>query len=139
MRKPIVNLSFEEISSNIRATSFPVVDCVLGILNGGLVPASLIAHQLMKPLHFLPINYRDEKNKPRYESPQLLTCYLPQNLGEHVLVVDDVSVSGQTLRLANAQLKEYRVTSFVLIGKADLVLFPHINECVNWPWHSEQF
>lgn len=139
MNKSIIDLPFEEISDRIRATSFPLVDCVLGILNGGLVPASLIAHQLMKPLHYLSINYRDEKNIPRYEKPQLLTNYLPKNLGEHILVVDDVSVSGQTLQLANAQLKAYRLTSFVLIGKADLVLFPHIKECVNWPWHSEQF
>ncbi len=133
----MVDLSFEEIANCIRSTPFPAVDCVLGILNGGLVPASLIAYELKKPLHFISINYRDENNKPLYETPQLFTNHLPQITGEHVLVVDDVSVSGETLRLAKAQLKDYQLMSAVLIGEADIVLFPNIKECVNWPWRKQ--
>ena len=135
----MVDLSFEEISCRIRTATIPIVDCVLGILNGGLVPASLIAHQLRKPLHFLSINYRDENNNPRYETPQLLMNHLPKLSGEHILVVDDVSVSGETLRLAKAKLKDYRVTIHGYYWRRQILSsFPHINECVNWPWDCEQ-
>jgi hypoxanthine phosphoribosyltransferase len=49
-------------------------------------------------------------------------------------VVDDVSVTGQTLELAKKKLRSSTVKTFVLRGKADHVLFPKIKECVKWPW-----
>jgi hypoxanthine phosphoribosyltransferase len=54
--------------------------------------------------------------------------------GARILLVDDVSVSGQTLALARSLLKGYEVITFTLKGKADFVLFPEITACVNWPW-----
>ncbi|MEM8970289.1 MAG: hypothetical protein AAGE93_27990, partial [Bacteroidota bacterium] len=54
----------------------------------------------------------------------------------HILLVDDVSVTGKTLKTVKAELAEYRVTTFVLKGKADLVVFPDIGTCVDWPWKS---
>ena len=55
-------------------------------------------------------------------------------LESHILLVDDVSVSGVTLSLALSLLKDFEVFTFVLKGQADYVLFPEIKECVNWPW-----
>ena len=55
-----------------------------------------------------------------------------------ILLVDDVSVSGQTLQAARELLMDYEVTTFVLKSKADLVAFPEIGECVVWPWKLER-
>ncbi len=127
-------ITFNEISGRLHACALPPVDSVVGILSGGLVPATLLAHQLKVPLAFLNINYRDADNNPRYERPALLAkpCHLPT--GGTLLLVDDVSVSGQTLQTAKEQLSHCRIITFVLKGKADHVLFPEIEDCVNWPW-----
>lgn len=55
---------------------------------------------------------------------------------KRILLVDDVSVSGKTLQTAKELLSGHIVTTFTLKGKADLVLFPEIGDCVKWPWKS---
>ncbi len=134
----MVDLSFSEISERLRNIELPPVDLVVGISRGGIVPASLIAHQLGLDMMVLSINYRDDRNNPRYSTPQLIAPLTPTPLpGTHILLVDDVSVSGKTLNLARTILHDYPVTTFTLKGKADFVLFPEISSCVNWPWKSK--
>ncbi len=134
----MIELSFSDISKRLRKFSFPDVDLVVGIATGGVVPASLIAHQLQCPLQIFTINYRDQHNTPLYETPLLMKELpeLPQKT--HILLVDDVSVTGKTLQLAKSLLKGNALTTFTLKGKADLVLYPEIAECVNWPWKAHQ-
>ncbi len=128
------DITFEEISRRLHAYQMPKVDCVAGILAGGLVPATLLAHQLKVLLVFLSINYRDENNNPRYDRPALLSTKGKLPSEGKVLLVDDVSVSGQTLQVAKEQLNGCQVSTLVLKGKADHVIFPEIENCVNWPW-----
>lgn len=131
----MIDLLFDDISNELRKFTFPEVDLVVGIAKGGVVPASLIAHQLPCPLQIITIHYRDRDNAPFYECPQLI-----QDLGEckpegkRILLVDDVSVSGQTMELAKSLLTGNQITSFTLKGDADLVLYPELTSCVNWPW-----
>jgi hypoxanthine phosphoribosyltransferase len=129
-----VEIPFTEISRRLRAAKLPVVDAVVGIAKGGIVPASMIAHQLDKPLAFLHINYRAEDHSPRYERPVLLTPARPRTLQQRLLLVDDVSVTGKTLALARQLLLDCEVTTLVLKGKGDIVLFPEVSSCVQWPW-----
>ncbi len=130
-----VHLSFETISAALKNVSLPPVDRVVGIATGGIVPASMLAHQLGCPLHLLQINYRAPDNSPRHPAPLLITGLdLPRN--GTTLLVDDVSVSGQTLTLARTLLKGGHFLTLILKGRgADFVLFPEISECVHWPWH----
>jgi hypoxanthine phosphoribosyltransferase len=93
-----------------------------------------VAHQLELPLRLLRINYRAPDNSPRHSVPTLLAKIPPLPVGARILLVDDVSVSGQTLELARDLLKTHKVITFTLKGKADYVLFPKIASCVNWPW-----
>ena len=129
-----VALDFTEIRQRLRECDLPDVDRVVGIGSGGIVPASLAAYQLDRPLTILPINFRAADNSPRYERPQLLgeVALPPQD--QHLLLVDDVSVSGKTLALAKEVLAGYQITTLVMKGTADYVLFPEIAECVQWPW-----
>ena len=88
-------------------------------------------------MNLIRINYRAVDNSPQRPAPQVLEPFaLPAGV-KHILLVDDVSVSGQTLDVAKELLKGYEVITFVLKGKADLVVFPEIAECVAWPWKLE--
>ena len=115
--------------------TLPQIDLVIGIGSGGIVPATMVAHQLGCNLKIVHINYRDEHNQPRFEHPTYLSY--DDDLGDlnqHVLLVDDVSVSGKTLSAARELLPHAKVTTLVCKGKADHVLFPEVSICVQWPW-----
>lgn len=128
------SLDFETISKALWQISLPGVDCVVGIASGGIVPASLLAHQLRLPLYLLRINFRAPDNSPQRPNPELLQELpsIPQDA--RILLVDDVSVSGKTLDLAKNLFPAHQITTLTLKGHADIVVFPQIAECVDWPW-----
>lgn len=132
--KTKVKLFLPEIGERIREIQFPDVDLIVGIASGGTVPASLVAFHLNKPLEIVAINYRDEDNNPRYEMPQLLAGIDESVTGKHILLVDDVSVTGKTLIAAKDLFGDCKVTTFVLKGQADISVFPDVATCVDWPW-----
>ena len=128
-------LSFREISEAIHQIRFPEIEFVIGIATGGIYPAVMIAHQLKVNFGFLHIHFRDKDNKPVYSEPQIIANSLEKpDRSAKILLVDEVSVSGKTMEKALELLKGYDVTTFVLKGKADLVLLPEIRSCVIWPW-----
>jgi hypoxanthine phosphoribosyltransferase len=131
-----VKLILPEIAERIRKVQFPEVDLVIGIASGGIVPASLVAFHLNKSLEIVEINYRDEDNNPRYEAPQLLTRINKPITGKRILLVDDVSVTGETLKTAIDLFDNCEVTTFVLKGQADISAFPEVTTCVDWPWRG---
>jgi hypoxanthine phosphoribosyltransferase len=129
-----VNLDFETISARLKHIPFPDVDLVIGIAAGGIVPASLVAHQVGRPMQLIHINYRDEDNNPRHDHPVLITSPdLPEGL-LRILLVDDVSVTGNTFAVAKKHLKGHTVITFAMKGQADYVAFPEIDDCVDWAW-----
>jgi hypoxanthine phosphoribosyltransferase len=132
-----VSLDFLTISEALKSFPLPEVDYVIGIATGGIVPASLIAHQLGRPLSFLHINYRAPDNTPRHNEPVLVSWQPLATSSQKILLVDEVSVSGKTMDFARSFLQGQQVYTFVLKGKADYVLFPEIDTCVNWPWKVE--
>ena len=132
-----VNLDFTTISQALKAFLLPEVDHIVGIADGGIVPASLIAHQINRPMSLIQINYRARDNSPRYPRPVLLSWQPLPVGGQRILLVDKVAVSGKTMQFAQTFLMEHEVITFVLKGKADYVLFPEIESCVNWPWKLE--
>jgi len=128
-----VKLDFLEICDRLERLELPEVDSVVGIATGGNVPASLVAYRFSLPLRMMQLNYRAEDNTPQRPEPQLLATFHPPS-AQRVLLVDDVSVSGRTLGVARALLPHCEVTTLVLKGRADVVLFPEIERCVLWPW-----
>jgi len=132
-----ISLDFTTISRVLKAFPFPDVDHIIGIATGGIVPASLIAHQFNLPLSLIEINYRARDNSPRYPRPVLLSWQPLPVGGLRILLVDEVSVTGKTMEFAKTFLMEHEVITFALKGKADYVLLPDIASCVNWPWKLE--
>jgi hypoxanthine phosphoribosyltransferase len=133
--KTKVRLELPYIKARLKAQTLPKVDGIIGISTGGTAPAALVAYELDLPLFTLAINYRAEDNKPQRDNPELLEP-LPLELPQHLLLVDDVSVTGQTLELAKKLLYGHTVTTLVFKGKGDIVLFPEIANCVHWPWKA---
>ena len=128
-------LPFEQIAARLKGLTLPEVDVVYGIASGGVVPASLVAYQLGKPLELIVINYRREDNSPQRPAPEILAPSQRPAPGARVLLVDDVSVTGQTIRLARETvLAGCAVTTVVMKGRADIVAFPEVGTCVAWPW-----
>lgn len=130
----MVPLSFKEISERLKTIHFPKIDLVIGIGTGGVPAATMVAYHLNAELRVITLNYRDEQNQPRYESPKVLTGLNGQLDGQNILLVDDVSVTGKTMNAALELLKGYKVKTCAMKGKADYVLFPEIKDCVKWPW-----
>jgi hypoxanthine phosphoribosyltransferase len=120
----------------MKSFDYPEVDIVVGITSGASVPAKLIAELLKLPLRYIHINFRDIDNKPRFDKPHLIKSDNIPSDCKRILLVDDVSVSGKTLRCAMEYLPDKTVYTFVLKGKADYVLFPEVSTCVDWPWNK---
>ena len=129
-----VDLEFAEIARRFKRAALPDVDLVVGIATGGVVPASLAAYELERPLILLHINYRAEDNVPQHDEPMLLRETAVSLPPKKILLVDDVSVTGQTFALARRLLEGHEVTTLALKGSADMVLFPEVKSCVRWPW-----
>jgi hypoxanthine phosphoribosyltransferase len=127
----------EDIMDRLKSFSFPEVDLVVGITSGATFPARKIADLLNLPIHYIHINFRLPDNTPKYPEPHLIKFEDIPSHYTRLLLVDDVSVTGKTLNCALENLKNYTVSTFVLKGKADYVLFPEITTCVDWPWKSE--
>jgi hypoxanthine phosphoribosyltransferase len=129
--KPVV--SIEEVTDRIRRLPLPDVDAVVAVERGGLTPGTIAASLLDRPLYRLRVEYRDDSNAPKFERPHVVGP-VDVPTGGHVLVVDDVSVTGATLRRAAEELGDVTISTLVLKGDADLVAFPEIETCVTWPW-----
>jgi hypoxanthine phosphoribosyltransferase len=130
------DLSFDEIAKRIKALSLPHFDLVVGIADGGLVPAGIIAYKLEADLNIIKISFRDEANTPLYDQPVILSG-IREIKNKKVLIVDDVSVTGKTLEKARQLYPGNEIKTLTLKGKADYVMFPEVSDCVNWPWKNK--
>lgn len=137
-----VDLTFGRIAERVRAADLPPreeVDAVVAIARGGIVPGALIAYRLERPLRLMRLTFRDDANTPKTASPQPLGD-TPDVRGQRIVLVDDVTVSGATLRRARELLAAARTTTVAFKGPpgaADVVLFPDVPRCVRWPWAED--
>lgn len=129
-----VSLSFSAITNALRDFSFPPCEIVVGIARGGVVPACLVAYRLHCDVKIIQIAYRSEDNAPEFSEPQVVHAHIKIGRVKNILIVDDVSQSGKTLRAACRLFPKQNVHTMVFKGRAELVLFPEIVSCVQWPW-----
>ena len=90
-------LSFQDIKKRIEQIPLPGVDLIIGIADGGVIPAALVAAKTDGNIRILRLSYRGDDNKPIHASPVITgEIEIPPDI-DNILIVDDVSVSGKTL------------------------------------------
>ena len=108
-------------------------DLVVAVLHGGREPARLVAEKLGLPVAGLHVNFRDERHRPRHDSPVLVAPLDVDVRGKRLLVVDDRSRTGGTLAFAKEVLKDAALVKTLAVnGKADYSLFDE--RCFVFPW-----
>ena len=102
----VFELSWELFGELCRALALRVYrdydpDLVVGIATAGVIPAAVIADILQVEFHALKITRRSAGSHP-----ELLSPAPRQASGQRVLLVDELTTSGDTLRLALAALRD---------------------------------
>ena len=142
MTEEATDLTFGRIAERLRTADLPPrdqVDAVVAVARGGTVPGALVAYRLEKPLRLLRLSFRDDANAPKASEPVPVGA-VPDVRGQRIVLVDDVSVSGATLRRARDLLGAAHVVTVAFKGRpaaADVVLFPDVPTCVRWPWAED--
>lgn len=138
-----VPIPFERVVERLRARVDPEVfgdvEVVVAIARGGIVPGALVAFRLGVPLRILRLRFRDDRNVP-LGGPPVVVGPVPDVANLRVLLVDDVGVSGATLRAAGDVLRAPDTRTLVVKGRAgaaDVVLFDDVPSCVVWPWNED--
>ena len=80
-------------------------EVVVGIARAGVIPGAVIASILRTDFYSLKISRRDGDEAVR-DRPEILTAAPTQARGRRVLIVDEITTSGDTMRLALAAVRD---------------------------------
>ncbi len=80
-------------------------DVVIGIARAGVIPAAVVASILGVDFYSLQITRREGDEQVR-ERPEIFSEVPPQVRGKRVLIVDEITSSGDTMRLALAAVRD---------------------------------
>jgi hypoxanthine phosphoribosyltransferase len=119
-------------------------DCVIGIQNGGGIPANIIARHLNLPL--LSISYSSKLGEGDNKRYTELTS-LPKIPYRKILLVDDICDSGSTLyevskhyeeqgHVVNSFVIHYKYKEFPLVVPFHAILLDENANFVVYPWES---
>lgn len=82
-------------------------DIVVGIARAGVIPGAVVASILRLDFHSMKISRKAGDDQVR-ERPEVLSAAPREVAGKRVLIVDEISTSGETLRLALAAVRDAR-------------------------------
>ena len=104
-----LDLSWEMFGELCRALALRVArdyepDLVIGIARAGVIPGAVVASILREDFHSMKISRRDGDEQVR-ERPAILSMAPPSVRGRRVLIVDEISSSGETLRMALSSVR----------------------------------
>lgn len=130
----ITGKSFEEVLQRFREITFhETFDMIVAIANGGIVPAAIIHQRLNIEIQLLKINLRDQDQKPKYDSPKLISPVDFEYKGKSILLVEDRIKTGATVQYAIDLLDGAgQIKTFAVNGKADYSLYDE--SCFRFPW-----
>jgi hypoxanthine phosphoribosyltransferase len=105
----VFDLSWELFGELCRALALRVYrdydpDLVVGIATAGVLPAAVIADILQVDFYSMKVSRR--AGREVREQPELLSTAPVQAEGKRVLLVDELTTSGDTMRIALAAVRE---------------------------------
>jgi len=105
-----LDLSWEMFGELCRALAMKVArdfepDLVVGIARAGVIPGAVVASILRKDFYSLTISRREGGEVVR-DRPAVLSAAPLQCQGKKVLLVDEITSSGETLRLGLASVRD---------------------------------
>lgn len=86
-------------------------NCIIGISKGGLPLATVLASIFRVDLYPIRLSYR-EQDRVIHSSPKWTVPVTVKVTGKKVLLVDDISVSGETLKIAREKLLKSGANEF---------------------------
>jgi len=127
--------SFEEVMQRFREIEFhETFDIIVAIANGGIIPAAIINQKLNTEIQLLKINLRDPSQKPKYDSPKLVSPIDFEYKDKAILLVEDRIKTGATVQFAIDLLHGAKqIKTFAVNGKADYSLYDE--SCFKFPWN----
>ena len=147
-RKGMKEISWEEFHQMCKRLAQKIsqddFDIILGIARGGLYPATLIAGMLRKEVYPIRITRR-ENDKVKWEKP-IWKVDVPSNVkSKKVLIIDDVSDSGETLSIVSKRAREKRakkVKTAVFLLHSRSKSKPNYSalnsdQCIVFPWDTQ--
>lgn len=107
-----LDLSWEMFGELCRALALRVArdfdpELVVGIARAGVIPGAVVASILRVDFYSMKISRREGDEQVR-QRPAILSAAPEQAEGRRVLIVDEISTSGETLRLALAAVRDVR-------------------------------
>lgn len=128
------NKTFEEVLQKFREIEFrETFDVIVAIANGGIVPAAIINQKLDLEIKLLKINLRDPLQKPKYDSPKLVSPIDFDFKDKTILLVEDRIKTGATVKFALELLNGAKqIKTFAVNGTADYSLYNE--DCFRFPW-----
>ncbi len=120
-------------------------EIVVGIARTGVIPGAVVASILRQEFHSILVSRKEGVGRVR-ERPEVLSAAPARLEGKRVLLVDEVTTSGDTLRLALAAVRDVgpaevrTATSFVRPGgyRPDYYAL-ETDETVIFPWDRKVF
>ena len=79
-------------------------ELVIGVVRAGVIPAAIVASILRVDFHAMRISHSDGDEVR--ERPSILSAAPREARGRRVLIVDEITTSGDTLRLALAAVRD---------------------------------
>lgn len=127
--------NWKQIQDKLDKISFiEKFDLVVAIGRGGVIPGFLISKKIKKNLELLWLRFRNNENRIIFKLPKLMRELEFKFRGKKILLVDDVSKTGKTLKIALKHLKGAKIIkTFVINGNADYCLYNE--ECFKFPWN----
>ena len=126
--------SFEEVLQRFRDIEFnETFDIIVAIANGGIIPAAIINQRLNTGVELIKINLRDPNQKPKYDSPRLVSPIDFEFKNKSILLVEDRIKTGATVQFAIDLLHGAgQIKTFAVNGKADISLYDE--SCFKFTW-----
>ena len=105
-----LELSWEMFGELCRALALKVAaaydpEIIIGVARAGVIPGAVIASILRRDFFSLKITRREGGQLVR-QRPSILSAAPRQARGKRVLIVDEITTSGETLRLALAAVRD---------------------------------